>query len=54
VRRADRSLLEFNAKLSEPLLIVPTYLQVPCCDPAVHTYTAEGTILQTFISMLAS
>jgi hypothetical protein len=37
VRRADRSPLKFNAKLSEPLSIIPTCLQTPCCDPAEYT-----------------
>jgi hypothetical protein len=37
MRRADRSPLKFNAKLSEPFSIVPTRLQAPCCNPATHT-----------------
>ena len=36
MRRADRSPLKFNAKLSEPLQIVPTRLQAPYCDPAEY------------------
>ena len=37
MRRADRSPLKFNAKLSEPLQIVPTRLQALYCDPAEYT-----------------
>jgi hypothetical protein len=48
VRRADRSPLKFNAKLSRPFSIVPIRLSAPYYDPAVHTHTAEGTNLQNF------
>jgi hypothetical protein len=52
VRRADRSPLKFNAKLSEPLSIVPTRLQAPCCDPATHTLLKALTF-RVFIKEIA-
>jgi hypothetical protein len=46
VRRADRSPLKFNAKLSRPFSNIPIRLSTPYYDPTIHTHTAEGTNLQ--------
>jgi hypothetical protein len=45
VRRADRSPLKFNTKLSRPFSTVPIRLSAPYCDPADEP-TAKGTTLQ--------
>jgi hypothetical protein len=47
VRRADRSPLKFNAKLSRPFSIVPIRLSAPYYDPAEYTLLKAPTFRDT-------